>query len=82
MLSAVIDVPASSAELLIRTDTTQMISVNGNSPHDIDILAMRLWILLCVPTIGGDCHCRTREDDVGRTLHEQAHDQAERWTYY
>ena len=69
MLSAVIDVPASSAELLIRTDITQMISDNVDSPNDINVFAMRLWILLCVPTIGGDCHCCTRKDYVGRTDH-------------
>ena len=78
MLSAVIDVPASSAELLIRTDITQMISDNVDSPNDIDVFAMRLWILLRVPAIGGDCHCRTREYNVGRAGHRHVHNQTVR----
>jgi len=65
MLSAVIDVPASRAELLsacLRFDD------RDNLPDNVDVFAMDLGVLLRKPPICGNCSCRTREDDVRWTV--------------
>ena len=74
MLSAVMDVPASRAELHVSwsvpLDHSTLLQdgyLRYYPPDNIDVFAVRFGVLLGKPAIGSHRHCCTCQDDIGGT---------------